>query len=615
MSNLVTALCSLIFAAGVSLTAPAVGQDMQTMLDSVREQSGVKGIAVSIIETGQPDITLTSGFANEEKRIPVSAKTQFRFGSVSKMLVAMSVMKLVEEEQLSLDSKVATLAPEVRFDNPWAAEHPLRLKHLLNHTTGWDAMHFAENVAQDNKPIDIKQALELHPHSRQSRWPPGSRFAYNNNGPLVAAYLIEKISGISFESFVKKHFFQPLNMTDSDYFFTDAYREYGATLYLGDEPLPYVHLNNRAAGGLNSCVRDMSTLVHFLLAQGKGSASKIISTDSLQSLQTPQGSLAANQGLELTYALGINLFHANGHIIFGHEGSVRGGAALLAYLPELGKGYVIAVNGEGPAIPRIHEYLANMITQSAKPEQLSTKSGFSLSQQALSGMYRVINPTSSLIAPMSSLMPWKLKVTQNRATIGPLFGMPPRQLGSHGDDHFSQWESGKVVMLSVDDPVAGNVVQYGPMTLKPISKLKAYLPIIMLVLWILTMVIAVLFALAWVSRRLLGKKIAPVSLHLRSWPLLTLLPLIAVGLLVIHAKNRADVFILAGQPSWLSVGIFCLSVLFFVSSLWSLFIWWKTPRQSVSALVYWHSTVLIFLNGIVATYLLVNGLVGVKLWA
>jgi len=607
----------IIAASGHShANAPAeASATLKQLLDSVRQKSGVQGIAVSIIEGGKEPTFITSGFADFEQRTAITDHTQFRFGSVSKMLVAMSVMKLVEQHQLTLNTPLQQLIPEIHFNNPYEADFPLTVHHLLNHTTGWDAMRFAENVQTSASPVTVKQALDIHPDSRQSRWPPGSRFAYNNTGPLVAAYIVEKLSGVSFESFVKSHFLTPLGMTNTDYFYTDNYRKHAATLYLGNTPLAYEHLNNRPAGGLNSNMADMIAFVRFLLAQGKEPSQQVLLASSFQMLQTPAGSLSADAGIELTYAQGINLFHANGQLLFGHEGSVRGGSALVIYQPDVQKGYVIAVNGEGTAVPQIHQFLANLITRPGAIQHASEQHRFSEKQQALSGFYRSINPGASLIAPFSVLSPWQLKVTEQSASIGPIVGAKPRLLGAGVDNYFTQWQTGKTILVPADDPIAGAVIHYGPQTFKRISAFTAYAPLFIVVVWLLLTISAFLFALIWLPRKLLGKTAVHASIRLRSWPLMTIVPLLLSVSLVLYAKASPALTELAGQVSWLSVGLLVCSLLFFISSLWSMVIWWQTPRHQVHPLTYWHSSMLIALNSLIAIFLLFNGLIGLRLWA
>ena len=589
--------------------------ELQGLLDKVRIQSGVQGIAVSIVELNEPEIILTSGLADITTRIPVKANTQFRFGSIAKMLVASSIMKLVEQNSLSLDDNVRDLIPEIQFNNTWAEDHPLKVYHLLNHTTGWDAMHFAENIPQENSPISIEQALNIHPDSRDSRWPPGSRFAYNNTGYLVAAFIVEKLSGVRYESYIKTQFFKPLSMGSSNFFYTDSYREHAATLYKSKQALPYAHFNNRPAGALNSNILDMSKLVRFFLTQGEVTSNKILPPKSFEQLQNPSGSSAAKAGMEFTYSQGVNQFHANGYVLYGHEGSIQGGSALLVYQPEIGKGYVIAVNGTGPAVAQIHTFLANMITQPIKSKNVEGNQQFTKSLQALSGFYQVINPTASLVAPFTTLMPWKLKITQNHASIGPVFGMKARQLKPNNDKSLSHAETNKIVLVKNEDPLVGSVLQYGPLTLKPVSTISAFLPICAIVLWCLTILSSVIFALIWVPRKILGKISNTASIKLRSWPLISLFPLLGIIFLLLNAKASPAIFELIGQPSWLSISIFVLSIMFFVGSMWSMYVWWKISPQPINRFVYWQSSLLIVLNVTLSLYFLINGLIGIRLWA
>jgi hypothetical protein len=100
-----------------------------------------------------------------------------------------------------------TLAPEVWFDNPWESSNPVRIVNLLEHTTGWDDLHFREYAKQAPDSMSLREGLDYDHHSRTSRWPPGTRMAYCNAGPAAAAYVVEKLTGQRFEDFVQQHLF------------------------------------------------------------------------------------------------------------------------------------------------------------------------------------------------------------------------------------------------------------------------------------------------------------------------------------------------------------------------------------------------------------------------
>ena len=604
-----------LFIISISAFAEEASNPYQRQLEEIRTKSGVKGIAVSIIDGDREPVILTSGFADIEARSLVTRDTQFRFGSVAKIFVAMSIMKLVEEEKLSLQDRVYSIAPEIEFNNPFSATHPLRVHHLLNHSTGWDAMRFAENIPIEPHPISLRDAINQYPASRESRWPPGSRIAYNNTGYLVGAYLVEKLSGTTYESFVQQHFLSPLGMQNTGFFYTDDYRKNAATLYLGDKPLPYAHLNNRPAGGINSNIQDMSRLVQFLLRQGRDNAEQVLSAQAMDIMQTPGGSLPTSMGLEVTHLQGLQQFNANGFTLFGHEGSVRGGSALLIYQPELNQGYVIAVNGEGPAIPAIHGFLSDILTRYQASEPPPDAQHFTEQQRSLAGLYKNISPAADLAAPFINLIPWRLTVAQDTAAIGPVFGGRPRPLTAGENAQFLQWQTNKVVLLQTSDPLAKGTIQYGPTTLKSVSAVAAYLPFIIVLTWLLSVISSLLFALWWLPRKWMGKQKDPFLTRLRSWSLITLAPVCIVVILGILAHTSADLNTVLGQPSLISVGFTLMTLLFFLSAVWSIKVWFDASKVVRKSFIYWHATLLIVLHAIIALYLLFNGLIAVRVWA
>src|SRR5688572_18183187 len=97
----------------------------------------VTGRAVALVENGVIVFTGAYGLADRASRRAVDPQTIFRAGSIGKSVVGVSVMMLVEEGKLRLDDRLAALAPEIAFENPWEASDPIRLVHLLEHTTGW----------------------------------------------------------------------------------------------------------------------------------------------------------------------------------------------------------------------------------------------------------------------------------------------------------------------------------------------------------------------------------------------------------------------------------------------------------------------------------------------
>ncbi|SDK57974.1 CubicO group peptidase, beta-lactamase class C family [Microbulbifer yueqingensis] len=601
-----------------SVPAPANLAELGQAIEQVASRTNTPGLAVALVGTGDEMWQYNVGMADLASGSPVTAETRFRVGSVAKMLVSLSVMKLVEEGRLSLDAPLSELAPEIEFHNRWEKQHPVRLVHLLNHSSGWDAPHFAELVQQGAEPISIRAALALHPHSRTSRWVPGSRSAYNNTGPLVAAYIVEKISGMPFEEYVGQHFLAPLGMEDSGYFYSDHYRSHAATLYDKGRPQPYWHLNNRAAGALNSSLEDMAKLTRFLLDRGRVGNRQLLSPASLERMETPRDTLATNGGLEVSWGLGTTSFSNNGTVFYGHEGSLPGARSMLAYQPDLGRGYVILSNSNGPAVAELHRLLSAYLARDQQPGNIESQRSPDAGDPTLAGLYRVISPVSETFGFAAQLLPWRLQVNSAGVVMAPLLGGRPRQLVPGPEGTFLQAGTGRVSLVRARDPIAGEVLHYGPQTLERTGPLAAWAPLLVLCLWSVCAVVALLKALGWLPHLLLGRGPRGASLALRAWPAMTVLVLGMALAGAVLAAGGTIPFALAGRVSVPSLLVFVGSGLFPLLAALSVWAWFRYRHAApaeVGRFTRWHAAVLVALNLLVAMYMLAWGLAGLRLWA
>jgi CubicO group peptidase (beta-lactamase class C family) len=183
--------------------------ELEREIVSILEEHGVPGAAVALVTRDERLWVGGIGASDVNENTPVTARTIFRWGSVSKSIVAVAVQMLAERELISLDSRMRDLALEMEFENPWESTNPVRLAHCLEHTTGFDDLHFNDCAAND-PDITLTDALEINPNSRRSRWKPGTYRSYCNVGPAIAAHVAAAVSGTSFEEYVDSHVFGPL---------------------------------------------------------------------------------------------------------------------------------------------------------------------------------------------------------------------------------------------------------------------------------------------------------------------------------------------------------------------------------------------------------------------
>ena len=124
--TLLISILSSHLAAQEDKLVPASLEELKAAIANVIEEKEVPAVGVAMMDESGPVWVGALGKASLEKGTPADEDTMFRIGSTSKMFVALSVLKLVEEGRLSLDGRVAELVPELEFENPWEATDPGR---------------------------------------------------------------------------------------------------------------------------------------------------------------------------------------------------------------------------------------------------------------------------------------------------------------------------------------------------------------------------------------------------------------------------------------------------------------------------------------------------------
>ncbi len=138
--------------------------ELQAAIERVLKETRTPGAAVVMVSQGNVEWLAGIGKQDVERNRPATVDTLFRIGSVSKGFAAVAALQLQEQGKFKLTDPLRQWAPELPFNNPWEASHPVRLVHLMEHTTGFDDMRLHEYARNDPTPIPLKEAL------RDNRW-------------------------------------------------------------------------------------------------------------------------------------------------------------------------------------------------------------------------------------------------------------------------------------------------------------------------------------------------------------------------------------------------------------------------------------------------------------
>ena len=597
-------------------TAPTTIEELETALADLIAEHEVPAIGVAMVDANGPVLLTAIGKSNLETDTDVDTESMFRIGSTSKMFVALSVLKLVEEGRLSLDDKVSDLAPEIEFENQWESTDPVRIVHLLEHTTGWDDIHLPEYAHNDPTPATLKEGLDFHPHSRVSRWKPGSRYSYCNSGPPVAAYIVAKLTGQDFESYVRESFFTPMGMTSMTYRLSEDMEANGVTLYdNGNTPQPYWHISVRPSGSINASSSDMLKMIGFFVNRGAVDGEQLISRASLKRMERVGSTPAAAAGQDAGYGLNNYTSVHENWIYLGHNGGVNGGLTELAYLPEQKLGYVFMINsGDGAAFGEISDLIRNFQTRELVPAVVAADVQLTDEQQDLAGYYSPINSRQEVSYFLDRIFGiQKIWYEEDKLMRKSLLGGEASSYLPVSPTLFKSVKTGVTSLSYVVDPLAGPVIHSTRTVLKPVSAVRVFGQLSVAVLWALSIILSILFLLIWGVRRLRGKIPPGPAIRIRIWPLFAGLSVIVFA--SAFMLGFKDPFTTLGAPTAISVTIMLATIAFAAFTFAGVYAAVVYRSANINRAAYWFSALSSGVHLLVVLYLLSFGVIGMMTWA
>ena len=280
---------------------------------------------------------------------PLEPDDRVHVGSIAKTLLATGVLRLVSEGRLSLQTPVSDVLPDVVFDNPWAGSDPVRIRHLLDHTSGLDDLHLWQFFSTKPTPdTPLVQAFDGDGPLRV-RCRPGSRFSYSNMGYTLLGRVVEAVTGQRYEQYLDAHLLRPLGMHESTFGFVSQQGPHAdPRLAMGhfDDGTAHaaVPVYLRPAGQFTTTARDMGRFARFLMGDGRIDGEVFIDPRLLHAMGEPRGTEAAQAGLRVGYALGLSTRDRHGAVGRCHDGSILGYRAMLCLFPRHKRAFFWSTN-------------------------------------------------------------------------------------------------------------------------------------------------------------------------------------------------------------------------------------------------------------------------------
>lgn len=554
------------------------------------------------------------GLADLAHDMPVTADTRFRVGSLSKPVLAVALLQLAEQNRLDLQASVKDIAPEVDIRNPWQETDLVRVAQLLEHSAGFDDMHF-RNVynLEDDPRMPLLGALNRGYHALQVRWRPGVRFAYSTPGYGVAGYLLEKTVGQPFENWLAEQVLQPLGMTRSTFDYSGGELDGLAVGYdTAQEAVRNRPIYLRPAGNLATTAGDLAHFVHMLMHGGRLDGNRVLQEDSVLRMQHGETTLAAKAGVQTGYGMGLQARVQNSLLLYGHSGSSDGYTSSFGYSTRHGFGFVVLLNRANAqvAVREIRQLILAYLGQHAVPDFPPVADVAPAILTTYTGYYRQVNPRNEIMHFLDYLLNVVTVSQQDgRLYIEPLLG-PVTELVPVSETLFRRETEPVASVALVDVPDRGRALVMNDAFYRPVSAFMAVTPFWLVMGALLLLLFSLLHGLVWLIWLLLGRLPALRYWRLRLAALAVPACLLGSGLVLLGA----DLVGLA-TFNWRTAGFFLLTLGFLVTTVWSV----VEAVRGFRGAAPWNlrgGIVLTALAGSVLNlYLLYWGVIGLRLWA
>ncbi len=317
------------------------------------------GCALAVVTDGRVALARGYGFADLDRRLPITPHTVFDIASTSKQFTAAAVLLLAARGRLALDDDVRKYLPELpRHDAV------ITLRQLLHHTSGLP--NYIDLLAKAGKRYEEvttdDDALAALAAAPQLEFPPGTAFHYDDSGYFLLSLVVKRISGQSLREFAAGNLFAPRGMTDTRFVDDEsqagprravAYSPVAGGGFQRDETL----WEQTGDGGVNTTVLDLAKWVASLDPPAAGG-------EALAAAMLVPGSLA--DGRPLSYGGGLFLDSFHGERRVHHAGSWRGWSSELMRLPDRRLAVITLCNRDDADPSALSEQVAELYLEAGR---------------------------------------------------------------------------------------------------------------------------------------------------------------------------------------------------------------------------------------------------------
>ena len=310
------------------------------------------GLAVSVLVDGELVYAKALGVKNLKTKAPMTTGALFHLASLSKPFAATAIMQLVERGQMDLDATLVSYLPYFKLDS--SGYQTITIRQILTHHSGMPD----EDDYEWDKPQFDKGAAERYVRSLASETPigpPGAQYRYSNIAFDVLADVVQKVSGMAYEDFVKQNILDPIGMKNSTFLKLQVPETLATSPHVRtnfevkvSDIYPY-NRRHAPSSTLHSNVLEMALWAKVNLNHGSLNGQQILKAETHEALMKPQAD--ANRGRKIGLSWFID--EVEGHREIGHSGGDVGYSSYFGMIPEKGIAITILCNYDNVPISRL----------------------------------------------------------------------------------------------------------------------------------------------------------------------------------------------------------------------------------------------------------------------
>ncbi|MET3288246.1 UNVERIFIED_CONTAM: CubicO group peptidase (beta-lactamase class C family) [Brevibacillus sp. OAP136] len=350
-------------------------EHLEAYAAKLMEQAKLPGAFIGFAKDGETVFAKGLGFGDVESQTEITLDTVFGIGSITKSFTCVGIMLLQEAGKLSVTDPVSDYLPEFRTADE-ALTRRITIGNLMSHTAGLPSLpslYYAMRRSMEIDPAvkEMPSSIDLTAHEPIDTYgelmdfiasldvkllgEPGTEFSYSNDGYALLGAIIERVSGQSYESYVKEHLLDPAGMTNTVFLIEDLENQPNiATLYTSKKgengkevfaaPIWWDAPAMRAAGFLKSTGRDMLAYAEIFRTGGLVGETRILTKESVEQMIGNYAGL--EPGRHYGYGFMVTTDFRGGTLV-EHGGAIKGVAAQMCIVPEQGITCVVLTNLDG----------------------------------------------------------------------------------------------------------------------------------------------------------------------------------------------------------------------------------------------------------------------------